>query len=301
MKIFVTGGHGFLGQFLVKKLISLGHLVDYPSSTQLDLCHPVENNKINKKYDRIFHLAAWTQAGDFCLHHPGEQWIINQKINTNILDWWVTHQPQAKFISMGTSCSYDPELPLVEENYLQGKPIESLFTYAMTKRMLQSGIMALSNQYDLNYLTVIPSTLYGPNYHQDGRQMHFIFDLIRKILNGKFSGSKVELWGDGNQRRELVLVDDFVDALIELDSKITNQIINIGSGEDYSIKQFAEKICSKVKYDSDLIAYDTNRYVGARSKVLDNHKLIKILPKFQFTNLEDGLDLTINWFKNNFE
>ena len=83
-------------------------------------------------YDRIYHLAAWTQAGDFCLRHPGEQWLINQRLNTNVLEWWQRCQPQARMICMGTSCAYDPELPLAEEYYLDGVPIESLFTYAMT-------------------------------------------------------------------------------------------------------------------------------------------------------------------------
>ena len=138
-------------------------------------------------FEQIYHLAAWTQAGDFCLHHPGEQWIINQQINTNALAWWQA-QPQAKLIAIGTSCVFAPEVEPVEENYFAGMPIESLFTYAMTKRMLYAGMMALAKQYDLKYLCAAPSTLYGPGYHTDGRQMHFIFDLIRKILAGKRFG-----------------------------------------------------------------------------------------------------------------
>src|SRR6185436_13243299 len=163
-----------------------------------------------ESYDRIYHLAAWTQAGDFALKHAAEQWVINQKINTNVLYWWHENQPQAKFVSMGTSCSYDPELPLVEENYMKGEPIESLYTYAMTKRMLYQGQRAMNKQYGHTYLTLVPSTLYGPGYHTDGRQMHFIFDLIRKILRGKIYGEKVVLWGDGHQKRELIFIDDFV-------------------------------------------------------------------------------------------
>ena len=130
----------------------------------------------------IFHLAAWTQAGDFCLRHPGEQWLINQKINTNTLNWWQEDQPQAKLIFMGTSCSYSPDCRLLEDNYMIGEPIESLYTYAMTKRMLLQGARAINQQYGLEYLCTVPSTLYGPGYHTDGRQMHFIFDLVKKIM-----------------------------------------------------------------------------------------------------------------------
>merc|ERR1712070_293364 len=96
-----------------------------------------------------------------------------------------------------------------EENYLTGTPISSLFTYAMTKRMLYAGLLALNKQYSLNYLCLVPSTLYGAGYHTDGRQMHFIFDLIRKIIRGKLYNEPVILWGDGTQSRELVFVEDF--------------------------------------------------------------------------------------------
>ena len=131
MKILITGASGFLGSFLYKKLSEKKHEVIGISSKTNDLTNPNSLDEFkNIKFDQIFHLAAWTQAGDFCLHHPGEQWIINQKINTNVLFWWQKYQPQAKMIAMGTSCSYDPDLPHVEDNYLKGKPIDSLFTYA---------------------------------------------------------------------------------------------------------------------------------------------------------------------------
>ena len=87
---------------------------------------------------------------------------------------------------------------------------------AMTKRMLYAGLLALSKQYSMRYLYLIPSTLYGPGYHTDGRQMHFIFDLVRKILAAKAGGPPAVLWGDGHQRRELVYIDDFVDTAILL-------------------------------------------------------------------------------------
>jgi GDP-L-fucose synthase len=205
MKILVTGGTGFLGTALCARLKAGGHDVTALGSRQCDL---TRHNALGPwdacRFDRIYHLAAWTQAGDFCLHHPAEQWIKNQQINTQVLGWWQARQPQAKLIAMGTSCAYSPGDELVEENYLDGPPIDSLFTYAMTKRMLYVGLLAMAKQYSLTHLCLVPSTLYGPGYHTDGRQMHFIFDLIRKILRGKLLGEPVVLWGDGRQSRELV-------------------------------------------------------------------------------------------------
>jgi len=302
MKILVTGANGFLGKFLCKRLVENGNEVFKTNSEKNDLTLENSLDEFNNiKFDQIFHLAAWTQAGDFCLFHPGEQWIKNQKINTNILNWWFEKQPQAKMIAMGTSCSYDPDMPHIEENYLQGKPIDSLFTYAMTKRMLLTGLMALNKQYGLNYMYFIPSTLYGPEYHLDGRQMHFVFDLIRKTLRGKYLNDKVTLWGDGHQRRELVYVDDFITIMLNLIQSQSNTIVNIGAGKDYSIREFAKKITDTVGYNFDEIEFDTSKYVGAKSKILINDKLNTLIPNYNFLSLEEGLLQTVKWFEKNKE
>ena len=203
MKILITGASGFLGRALISKLGNLGHELVGLNSKNCDLTKQDSLDLFNdRSYDQIYHLSAWTKAGDFCLYHSGEQWIINQKINTNVLAWWLKYQPQAKLICMGTSCGYDPNMELIEENYLLGKPIDSLYTYAMTKRMLYVGLVSLNKQFGLKYLYLIPSTLYGPGYRADAKNSHFIFDLLRKIMRGKLYGEKVVLWGDGNQRRE---------------------------------------------------------------------------------------------------
>ena len=137
MKVIVTGASGFIGKSLYKKLIADGFEVIGLSSLDADLTKTGSLDKYsNIKFDRIFHLAAWTQAGDFCLSHSGDQWIINQQINTNVLQWWKNSQPQAKLISFGTSCSYPETGVLTEERYLCGSPVDGLYAYAMTKRML---------------------------------------------------------------------------------------------------------------------------------------------------------------------
>lgn len=297
MNILVTGGTGFLGTALCARLEQRGHTLTKINSRNCDLTKPDSLDQFNaQKFDRIFHLAAWTQAGDFCLYHPGEQWVINQRLNTNVLAWWQARQPQAKLICMGTSCAYAPGADLVEENYMLGDPIESLYTYAMTKRMLYAGLLALHKQYQLRYLCAVPSTLYGPGYHTDGRQMHFIFDLIRKILRGKNLGEPVVLWGDGHQKRELVFVADFVTDLLQLVETRDNDLVNIAAGEEFSIRQYAEIICRIVGYDFAKIQFDTSKYVGAKSKILSTKKLKSILGELQRTKLEDGLRETIEWF-----
>lgn len=298
MNVLVTGGSGFLGQALCATLRSRGHSVTAPDSRTADLTRPEALAPFDaERFERIYHLAAWTQAGDFCLHHPGEQWIINQAINTTVLAWWQRSQPTAKLICIGTSCSYAPGEALAEERYLLGEPIDSLYTYAMTKRMLYVGLKALHKQFGLRFLYLVPSTLYGPSYHTDGRQMHFIFDLIRKILRGQEFGEPVVLWGDGHQRRELIHVADFVDIALQLDDRVENTIVNVGAGEEFSIRHFAKLICDHVGFDASRIEYDTTRYTGAESKCLDTRRLRAILPDLQLTPLHRGLADTIDWFR----
>ena len=296
MNILVTGSSGFLGKALRGPLDN-DHYVVALNSKSADLTKEESLAKYNDvTYDIIFHLAAWTQAGDFCLYHQGEQWIINQQINTNTLSWWRKYQPQAKMIAFGTSVSYSTEENLSEDVYMMGIPNEKFYAYAMSKRMLYSGLISLNRQFGMKYLYLVPSTLYGPNYHTDGRQMHFIFDLIRKIIRGKEYGEKVELWGDGYQRREIVYIDDFIGTLIKLSITVDNDIVNVGAGQDFSIREFAFQICDIVGYDFNKLSFDTTKYVGARSKILSIDKLKRILPEMNMISLKEGLINTIKWF-----
>lgn len=301
MNILVTGANGFLGKHLIPFLQSKGHRVKSIVSKEFNLTDCKSLYKLeDDDFDAIYHLAAWTQAGDFCYHHGGEQWIVNQQINTNVLAWWKDKCPKAKMIAMGTSASYATESDLVETKYLDGLPIDKFYAYAMTKRMLLAGLQSLNKQFGMNYLYVIPSTLYGSEYHLDGRKMHFIFDLIRKILIAKLHNKPVVLWGDGYQLRELVYIDDFVNNLYNLNSKCSNDCFNIGSGEDYSIRQFADIICQIVDYDASKISYDATQYVGAKSKILNIKKLQKEID-ISKTSIKEGIERTIYWMKKHIE
>ena len=296
--ILVTGGTGFVGKRLVKRLRDMGHSVYVSNTKNLNL-YKIENlYELNSiKMDYIFHLAVATEAGDYCLTHQGEQWINNQILNTNILSYWRDFQPQAKLISMGTSGSYPVNSPMMEGNYLLGSPEEDLFTYAMTKRMLLIGQMALEKQYGLKWLHLVPSTIYGPGFHEEDH--HMIIDLIRKIYNGKHYGTSVELWGDGYQRRELIYIDDAIEAMLGLLQE-ENQVFNLGSSNDLPIRHFAEQICNIVGYDQNKIHYNVNRYVGVKKRKLEVDKIKKTLVNYCQTTLKSGLSRTIEFYHDNY-
>jgi GDP-L-fucose synthase len=295
MKALITGATGFLGSALRRALEHNADEIVALGSSDCDLRRPDSLRPWDHhSFERIYHLATWTQAGDFCLRHPGEQWLVNQQINTNVLAWWQQRQPQARLIAIGSSCAYDPGLDLVEENYLAGTPTESLLAYAMTKRMLYVGLTALSKQFGLRSLFAVPATLYGPGTHRPGRQSHFVFDVIRKVVRGKQYGEPVVLWGDGYQRRELIYVDDFVSVLLCLAGRDDVDLVNVGHGEDFSIREFASLICRHVGYDFRNVQFDTGRYVGARAKCLRNDRLRRLLPDLRLTPLSAGLPRTID-------
>jgi GDP-L-fucose synthase len=307
-KVLITGSSGFLGKKLVETLLAKGIEVVGVNSKNADLTlgASLQNAVQNpERFDHIFHLAAWTQAGTFCDTHRGIQWIVNQQINTNVLAWWQQYAPQAKMVTFGTSASYALENELIETKYMDGRPYDKFMAYAMCKRMLLTGVECLHKQYGLQYLYLIPSTIYGANYHTDGRQMHFIYDLVRKIMRGKLYNEPVVLWGDGEQRRELIDIDNFIKTMLALNNKAANDIYNLGGGIDYSIKDFAKIICDKVGYDFNNIQYDTAQYVGAKSKILNVEKYRSIVPTTEVAilDLETGIQKVIEWFnteKENF-
>ena len=287
MKALVTGGTGFLGRHLVPHLQAMGIEVTVLNSRNCDLTDRVNLQRLAAgPFDRIYHLAAWTKAGDFCLHHKGEQWIVNQLINTNALWYWRDYQPQATLIAMGTSCAYPPDRELREENYMTGEPDPDLYTYAMSKRMLYQGLRALHDQFGMSYCYLIPSTLYGPG--SDADDSHFIFDLVRKIVGGKYRGDSVVLWGDGSQVRELIHVRDAVELIDLATEHCPNQLLNLGTGAGYTIREYADMICEIVGFDPAAIEYDVDQYVGVSEKVFNTDKLGRLF-NFQFTDIRSGI------------
>jgi len=299
MKILVTGATGFLGRHLCPKLKQQGFEIYISNSKKVNLLKFDNLHVYNShKFDYIFHLAAVTKAGDYCMTHQGDQWIYNQTINTNILTYWKLHQSQAKMICMGTSCSYSPELKMSEDNYLLGPPEQSLYTYAMTKRMLLVGLQSIQQQYGLEWLYFVPSTLYGPNFELDDN--HFIFDFIRNCYNAKYNNEKFVLWGDGEQQRELIYVDDAIDIMLNL-LKEKNEIFNLSTGQDYTINNFAQEVCKIYDYDFNLVEHDLTKYVGAKQKKIDTNKISCYLNKEKYTStsLKEGLKRSVQYFKEN--
>lgn len=291
--VLVTGSRGFIGRHLTPKLRELGYNVYEANSNNTPLLgeFTLYGEFRNVKFDYIFHLAVKTKAGGYCQKHQGEQFLLNQIMNTNILKFWYEHAKDAKFITFGTSSGYDENMEKIEENYTKGGLESGYEVYAMIKQMLLTGLKAFNAEYGMKYVYLIPSTVYGPNYDLDDK--HFIFDIIRKICDAKYKGIEpVVLWGTGLQRRDLIYIDDCVNIIIDSMNK-ENEIINLVSGKDHSMIEYAKEICSIIDYDFNKIDFDVNQFVGAQSKRMENTKN----KDFKFTNLRIGLSKTIDYYK----
>lgn len=295
-KILLTGASGFLGKhiklFTNKKLYRI-----YDCNSKKGNLNSINNLKIFKKikFDFIFHCATKAKAGNYSQIHKGEQWLQNQLINTNILYYWKDFQPQAKMVAIGSSCMYSQKFKMIEKNNLKGDVEEELYTYGMTKRMLLLGLMNFSKEYNLKYLFYIPSVFYGPNYDLDDN--HFIFDFIRKINFAKKNKKKTEFYGSGYEKRDLIYVKDAVE-LIFKSLRYNNQIFNLASGKEYTIKDYAYMIADLFDYDRKKIFFLGKKNNSVNSRKLNVNK-IKRYTVHKNTNLFDGLSRTVDYFKSN--
>ena len=289
MKILITGSTGFVGKHLVKKLKELKHEIVEINSTNFTSMWNLEKNTI----DVIIHLAVKTEAGGYCQNHPGEQWIINNSINSDMLAYWTDNQQRAHMITFGSSCGYNNHVVKSEDNYLIGEPETGYEVYGMVKRNLLVGLKALNKEFFMGYNYLIPSVFYGPDYNLNDK--HFIFDLIRKIVTAKELNYKVTLWGDGTQERELIYIDDAIDLIIAcIDNTESPTMFNLSSGNTYTLKEYAQVICDIVGFDSKEIIWDEDQFVGSPSKKLVNTHL----KEYKFTSLKEGLTQTIKYYED---
>lgn len=293
-KALVIGATSFFGRHFIKKAESTMEITALNSKSCDLLTDKIYDFK-DVKYDYIFYFAVKTEAGGYCQCHPGEQFLLNQRMNTTVLNYWHQAQPQAKFITFGSSCSYSDDIVKREENYLLG-PCESGYeVYGMVKRMLLIGLRALANEYGMEYSFYVPSCLYGANYDQGDK--HFIYDILRKICDAKFNDNEpVTLWGNGHQKRELIYVDDAVDIVISQLTTTSNDIINLSTGNDYSIRHYAKVICDLIDYDFEKIEFDVTKFVGAREKKL----VVDKIKDFSFTSPEEGLRVLADYYIDNY-
>ncbi len=298
--IYIAGHNGMVGSAIVRNLQANGYTnIITKTRKELDLLNQADvfNFFEKNKPEYVFLTAAKVGGIIGNKTHPAEFIYENLVMETNIIH--ASHINKVKkLLFLGSSCIY-PKLATqpITENSLLTSPLESSNEfYAIAKIAGLKLCEAYKEQYCDNFISIMPTNLYGPNDMYDLQNSHVIPGMIRKFHEAKINNStSVILWGTGNPKREFLYVDDLADASIYLMNNYNEkEIVNIGTGEDMSIKDLAKEIQKVVGYNGEII-FDTTKPDGTPRKLLDVSKLHKLGWKHS-VNFNDGIKKTYESF-----
>ena len=302
-KIYIAGHRGMVGSACWRDLSSAGYnnLIG-KTSKELDLKDQtaVEDFIKSEKPDAIIDAAA--RVGGILANdtYPYEFLMDNMLIQNNLIR--SAHENDIeKFIFLGSSCIYPKHAkqPLKEE-YLLTAPLEPTNEwYAIAKISGVKLIEAIRKQYGRDYVSLMPTNLYGPNDNFDLKTSHVLPAMIRKFHQAKMNNhSSVTLWGSGSPMREFLYVDDLASAVVfALDSTLDEHLYNVGSGSDLSIKLLAKMVQKIVGHKGEIL-WDYTKPDGTPKKLMDSSKLTK-LGWSSDINLNSGIEKTYKWFLEN--
>ncbi len=301
-KIYIAGHRGLVGSALLRKLQCDGYKnIVLKTRSELDL---LNNNAVKSFFEKekpeyIF-LAAAKVGGIIANNeYPANFIYENLKIQNNIIHNAYLYNVK-KLLFLGSSCIY-PKLahqPIKEEYLLGGKLEPTNKAYAIAKIAGITMCQAYDKQYGTNFISIMPTNLYGTNDNFDLKNSHVLPALLRKFYEAKINNKEeVIIWGTGSPKREFLYVDDLADACVFLMNNYDDsEIINIGTGEDIFIKELANIIKDIVKF-SGKIVWDNSKPDGTPRKLLDVSK-IHTLGWHHKTKLMDGIRATYGWYKS---
>lgn len=302
-KIYVAGHRGLVGSAITRKLQALGYNnLLLKTRDELDLLNQkaVADWFAKEKPDYVFLAAAKVGGINANNIYRADFIYENLEIQNNIIHSAYTNQVK-KLLFLGSSCIY-PKLapqPLKEEYLLSGFLEETNEPYALAKIAGLKMCQAFNAQYKTNYISVMPTNLYGPGDNFNLADSHVLPALLRKFSEAVENKlPEVSVWGTGTVKREFLYVDDLADAVVYLMNNYQqNDFVNIGTGEDISIKELAE-IIAEVTGFTGKIVYDHSKPDGTPQKLLDVSRLSALGWKYK-TPLKEGIKQTLIWYKNN--
>lgn len=301
-KIYVAGHRGMVGSAIVRKLDAEGYTnIITRTSKELDLRRQdqVEDFFAQEKPDYVFMAAA--KVGGIVANntYPADFMYDNMMIEMNVIR--NAHKNGVeKLLLLGSSCIY-PRMatqPIQEDSLLTGTLEKTNEAYALAKISGLKYCEYLNTQYGTDYISAMPTNLYGPNDNYHPENSHVLPALIRRVHEAKMNNTKeVVVWGTGKVLREFLYVDDLADASLHLMEHYSgNEPINIGTGKDLSIAELASLVKTVVGYEGDIV-YDTSKPDGTPRKLLDVSKLSDMGWSYK-TELEEGIKLAYQDFLN---
>ncbi|MGA4516249.1 GDP-L-fucose synthase [Solibacillus silvestris] len=302
-KIYVAGHRGLVGSAIIRKLEAQGYSnLVYRTSNELDLRDKNQVDQFFEEQQPVYVFIAAAKVGGIVANntYPAEFIRDNLLIQTNIIDASYRYGVK-KLLFLGSTCiypKYAPQ-PMSEEALLTGALEPTNEPYAIAKIAGIKMCESYNRQYGTNFVSVMPTNLYGPNDNFDLESSHVLPALIRKFHEAKINNDQsVEVWGTGMPRREFLYVDDLADAVIYLMNHYNgNQFVNIGVGKDISIKELAEKIKTIVGFENDIV-FNSAKPDGTPRKLVDVTRINELGWRAS-TSLDDGLIKAYEWFLNN--
>ena len=300
-KIYVAGHNGLVGSAIIRRLKEDGfkNLI-LKSHSELELLDQkaVTDFFTKNKPDYVILAAAKVGGIKMNMTHQADFLYENLEIQNNVI--WAAHKTGVKkLIFLASSCCYPRESPqpMKEAFMLDGKPEPTNEGYALAKIAGVKLCEKIYEQYGEKFVSCMPSNIYGPGDSLDPEHSHVISALFRRMHDAKRDGlAEVVCWGTGKPRREFLFVDDLADAVVwMLGNYDGQQFINVGTGEDISIKEFAELIAKIVGYKGKIV-FDTTKPDGMMRKLLDV-SYTSSLGWHSKTKLEDGLKVFYEWYK----
>ena len=304
MKILVFGSNGLVGSSTVKLLKDKNIYKQIIASNRQDtnlFDYDSTYKTISEESPDVIVNAAARVGGIVANNTNRFEFIVeNLKINLNILES-IKDFKNIRLINLGSSCIYPLEAvnPIKEEYIMSGKLEPTNSPYAMAKLTAIEIGNSMKQQFGMNITNLMPTNLYGPNDNFSETESHVIPGLIRRMHNSKINNDdKFKIWGTGEPKREFLYAEDLAEAInFVISNEISEELLNVGSNEEVTIKQLAEIIKDNVQYEGSL-TFDTDKPDGNPRKLLDSTKIFELgwKPKIK---LEEGIEKTYKWFLEN--
>jgi len=295
MSLLVTGGTGLVGS-VINSTMKL-------SSKDVDLLDPIQTLKLFQelKPEKVIHCAAKVGGLGGNMNHLGEYYYKNIMMNTNVLET-CRQVGVKKVISFLSTCVFPGKVtyPITEDQFHNGEPHASNFSYAYAKRMVEVQSRAYNKQYGTNYICVIPTNIYGPHDNFDLENGHVVPALIHRCYLAMQNNEDLVVWGSGKPLREFIYSED-VAKLSEwaLENYEEDEPIIFSTMKEVSIAELVDSIVKHMGFKGKVV-WDKSKPDGQFKKPASNKKLLSYLPGYNFISLDEGMGRTVAWFKENY-